>query len=137
MNTQLTVPNYGNFSSSHAVPHVTLSPVSITVRESAGMVTVRVIRSGDITSGRSIVYFNTRSTATGGATGMGMLLKYLPTRSKLYIIDLHMTGIIYDLCVIITPPQDAQKKLVLQVYPGLNILKSRPTCDLDLNGVCT
>ena len=61
-----------SISSFHAVPSVTLSPVNITVRESARMVTVQVIRSGDIAS-RSIVYFNTRSTATGGATGMLML----------------------------------------------------------------
>ena len=61
------MPNYVNFS--HAVPSVTLRPENITVRESAGMVTVQVLRSGDIAS-RSIVYFNTRSTATDGATGV-------------------------------------------------------------------
>ena len=34
--------------------------------------------------------------------------------------------------VIITAPQDTHKRLVLQVYPGLNILESRPTCDLNV-----
>ena len=57
-----------DLSSSHAVPRVTLSPVNITVPESAGMVTIQVIRSGDIT-GFSRVFFNTRSTATTTATG--------------------------------------------------------------------
>ena len=47
------------------------------------------------------------------------------------IIDLHMTSIIYDLFMIITPPQDAHKRLVLQVYPGSNNLEpKRGLCDL-------
>ena len=70
LNTPLSVPNYVVFSLSHAVAHVTLSHVSIAVPESAGMVTIQVTRSGDIT-GPSHVYFNTRPTATTPATGTG------------------------------------------------------------------
>ena len=68
INTQPTVPNCVTFSSSHAGAHVTLSPVSITVREDAGMVTLDVTRSGDIT-GCSQVFYNTRPTDTAAATG--------------------------------------------------------------------
>ena len=84
------MPNYVIFSLSHAVAHVTLSPVTIAVPESAGMVTIEVIRSGDIT-GPSRVYFNTRPTATTPATATS---KWLTTdQSQMEAKYLH----IYDL----------------------------------------
>ena len=91
LNTPLSGPNYVIFSSSHAVAHVTLSPVKIAVLESAGMVTLQVIRSRDIT-GPSRVYFNTRPTATTPAAGEWPTNDQSQLEAKC-TIDLH----IYDL----------------------------------------